>query len=63
MSGLDIRAGAGRSCAAAGNLAKAAQNLIAYTREQVRFVRSGLLSYKIKVQEAQRLVAANPSKG
>ena len=63
MSGLDIRAGAVRSCAAAGNLAKAAQNLIAYTREQVRFVRSGLLSYKIKVQEAQRLVAANPSKG
>lgn len=58
----DVRTDLNELVATAGQLARAAQNLIAFTREQVRYVRAGLVMYRDKVQEAQRKISATAAR-
>ena len=58
-AGDDVRGDILYLVGAAGQLSRAAQNLVGYTRDQVRFVRAGLVMYRDKIQEAQRKIAAS----
>ena len=54
----DARAAIVNAVASAGQLATGCHSLCLSTRDQVRFVRAGLVSYRDKVHMAQRRVAA-----
>ena len=58
----DIRGSTMELLMTANQVARAAQNLIAFTREQVRHVRAGLVHYRDKVQEAQRKIVATSAR-